>query len=269
MGRIGRPYAHHADRPATTAERVRVHRLKRQASMLQSARPPELLGGSSLRLDLPPIPCRTFGSYCTVYCCDCQVLYRFLPSAAAVVSDPPYDGHYDATKARRGASQWERNFEGYDRPFDPRPWLRFPEVILCGADHYSEHLPPGAWCRWNKTQGKAPGDFADHEMIWLSMPGQRQVFDFLWRGGMRAGRANWTRRPQKYHPAEKPEELMLYLVKQTTAAIIIDPFMGSGTTGVACIELRRPFIGIEIDAEHFEKACKRLQEEVGKWGWFA
>jgi site-specific DNA-methyltransferase (adenine-specific) len=268
MGRIGRPYAHHADRPATTAERVRVHRLKRQTSLLQSACAPELLGVPPLSLDLPLVRCRKFGSYCTVYCCDSQILYRFLPRTAAIITDPPYDGHYDATRRRRRASQWERNFLGYDQPFDPTPWLRFAEVILCGADHYPEHLPPGAWCRWEKTQGKDPGDFADHEMIWLSIPGPEQEFDHLWRGGMRAGEENYSLLPKKYHPAQKPEALMRYLVKQTTAALVVDPFMGSGSTMAACMSLGRHCIGIEIAEEHFEVACARLQLKVEKLGLF-
>jgi DNA modification methylase len=55
---------------------------------------------------------------------------------------------------------------------------------------------------------------------------------------------------------------MDYLIKQTAAPVVIDPFMGSGTTLVACVPLGRPCIGVEVDAHYFQVACERLQEEV-------
>jgi DNA modification methylase len=79
---------------------------------------------------------------------------------------------------------------------------------------------------------------------------------------MREGEENYTRLPQKLHPAQKPVKLLDYLVKQTAAPVVIDPFMGSGTTLVACARLGRPCIGIEIDPAFFAVACARLQQEV-------
>lgn len=63
------------------------------------------------------------------------------------------------------------------------------------------------------------------------------------------------------HPTQKPIGLMIWCVQQFTedAKIILDPFMGSGTTGVACVKLGRKFIGIEIEPKYFEIACKRIQ----------
>jgi len=79
---------------------------------------------------------------------------------------------------------------------------------------------------------------------------------------MREGEENWVHMPQKLHPAQKPVSLMRELVKATAAPVVIDPYMGSGSTLVACIRLGRPCLGIEIDPVFFAVACARLQEEV-------
>ncbi len=60
------------------------------------------------------------------------------------------------------------------------------------------------------------------------------------------------------HPTVKPLSLMLKIVKNVTGDTIFDPFMGSGTTGVACCQLGRPFIGVEINEDYFDIACKRI-----------
>jgi DNA modification methylase len=87
-------------------------------------------------------------------------------------------------------------------------------------------------------------------------------FPHLWAGGQRQGEENIVHLPQKHHPSQKPVDLMTYLLQQTTAPVIIDPFMGSGTTGVAALRLGRTFVGIEIDPGYFRTACDRLQQVV-------
>jgi DNA modification methylase len=61
------------------------------------------------------------------------------------------------------------------------------------------------------------------------------------------------------HPATKPTRLMMRLVEKMPAGVVLDPFMGSGTTGVACVNLGRRFIGIEIDRTYFDTACRRIE----------
>jgi site-specific DNA-methyltransferase (adenine-specific) len=200
---------------------------------------------------------------CTLYCSPWEPLYPLLPRHAAIVSDPPYAAGYDVTRPRRRPSRHCRNFVGWNQPFDPSPWLGFAEVVLCGADHYWDRLPQGgSWCYWDKLAGTTPSHFAPGEWIWLSRDGPPQHFTHLWRGGMRAGEENACHLQAKYHPAQKPVALMLYLVQQTTAPLVIDPYMGSGSTAVACLREGRPFIGIELDPEFFATACRRVREEV-------
>ena len=79
---------------------------------------------------------------------------------------------------------------------------------------------------------------------------------------MRAGEENYVHLKEKLHPAQKPIALLTFLVEQTAAPVVIDPFMGSATTLAACVRLGRPCIGIEIDPSYFAVACERLQQEV-------
>ena len=211
----------------------------------------------------PHVRCEQIGPHCTVYCCDWQTVWPLLPRQAAVVTDPPYEAGYDVSKARRRPSRWDRNFVGADQPFDPTPWLQFPEVILFGADRYWDaRLQGGAWVCWDKMAGQDPGDYTPYEAIWFSMPGPMQYFSQYWRGNRRAGEENYSRLPQKLHPAQKPVQLLQWLVEQTTSPVVIDPFMGSGTTLAACVRLGRPCIGVELDPDYFAVACDRLQQEV-------
>lgn len=66
----------------------------------------------------------------------------------------------------------------------------------------------------------------------------------------------------KAHPTQKPIDLMAWCIGMTKAAHIVDPYMGSGTTGVAAVRLGRRFTGIEIDPGHFDTACRRIADEL-------
>lgn len=66
-------------------------------------------------------------------------------------------------------------------------------------------------------------------------------------------------REERLHPTQKPLGVMRW-VTEFTKGLVLDPFMGSGTTGVACVQLDRKFIGIELDPDYFEIACKRIEE---------
>jgi DNA modification methylase len=76
----------------------------------------------------------------------------------------------------------------------------------------------------------------------------------LWKVQWKSNRA--------YHPAEKPVALMEKIIKETSGGIILDPFMGSGTTGVACVRQGRRFIGVELERRYFDIACRRIKEAV-------
>jgi site-specific DNA-methyltransferase (adenine-specific) len=146
---------------------------------------------------------------------------------------------------------------GDDAPFDPALWLAFDQVILWGANHYAARLPHGRWLAWDKLAGMAEFDsFSDVEFAWMKGRGKDRVFSHLWKGICQAsekgGKARW-------HPTQKPIALMRWCLAMTTGRVI-DPFMGSGTTGVAAVDMELPFVGIEIDPDYFDVACRRIEE---------
>ena len=93
------------------------------------------------------------------------------------------------------------------------------------------------------------GDFSDGELAWTSRNGALREFVKCPKG------------MDKTHPCEKPVAVMEWCLGfLPNAETILDPFMGSGTTGVACVKLGRKFTGIELDPDYFEIACKRIEE---------
>jgi site-specific DNA-methyltransferase (adenine-specific) len=232
---------------ASATERQRAHRQRQHAAGLQA-------------------PGVQIGDYVTLYCGDAPVLAAALQGVGALITDPPYGTHFDFTRPRRSRTpltpgshhaRWSTNVIGDEQPFEPAPWLHYPQVILWGANHYASRLPDSpAWLTWDKRAGLPPDDHADCEHAWTNLPGVSRIYRHLWRGIIRAGEENVVH-GGKLHPAQKPVALMQWCVEKTTGPVL-DPYMGSGSTGVACLRLGRPFIGIEIDPHWFAIACHRL-----------
>lgn len=197
---------------------------------------------------------------------------RGLPdrSVDAVVTDPPY-GMNLATNYRdrkRTALAVCNNFRpivGDDKPFDPRPFLIAPVVVMFGANYYAERLPAsGAWIVWDKLDGLESGrdlgfnDNSDCELIWTNKGNAARIIRHRWMGAMKGSEHNQRR----VHPTQKPIALLRKIIENYTppGATIFDPYMGSGTTGVACVQAGRNFIGCEIDPTYFEIAQRRISE---------
>src|SRR5690606_27822465 len=130
--------------------------------------------------------------------------------------------------------------------------------ILWCANHYAERLPHGRWLAWDKLSGLAEYDsFSDVEFAWRNGRGKDRIFSHLWKGickdSEKGGKERW-------HPTQKPVALMRWCIASVEEKLIIDPFMGSGTTGVAAMSEGRDFIGCEIDPAYFDIACKRIED---------
>jgi site-specific DNA-methyltransferase (adenine-specific) len=207
----------------------------------------------------------------TLYLADCLEVPDLLEPAGALVSDPPYGikfGHSRSRKNRVSSLAWGEgsesqdrgwsDVEGDDEPFNPSPWLQHPQIVLFGANHFASRLPESpSWRVWDKRDGTASDNHSDCELIWTNLGGPARIWRQLWRGVVRAGEDNAANSP-KHHPCQKPIELMRWLVSQTEG-VVKDPYMGSGTTGVAAVEAGREFVGAEIDPVHFQTSCERIE----------
>jgi site-specific DNA-methyltransferase (adenine-specific)/modification methylase len=183
-------------------------------------------------------------------------------SVDAVVTDPPYGVNYQHNFYDGG--KWITRHHntpiyGDDKPFDPTPFVSFDTVVLFGAHNFSNKLPSSrGWIVWDKRPGMKEADQGDCELIWTNKNRPIRKFEYLWNGVQRDGELNQIH----LHPTQKPIALMKYLINGFTnpGDTILDPFMGSGTTGVACVQTGRNFIGIEIKPEYFEIAKKRIEQ---------
>ena len=191
---------------------------------------------------------------------DCLEILPTLPKVDAVVTDPPYgmkwDGKVTVGKNGHGnkgvkAKHYGETIRNDDKPFDPSPFLGFEQVVLFGSNHFCSRLPTGTTLVWIKRLDGAFGSFlSDGEIAW--MKGGHGVYCF--RDQTLMAETKW-----RAHPTQKPVPLMEWCVRKTTGTIA-DPFMGSGTTGVACAQLGRKFIGIEIERRYFDIACERIEK---------
>jgi site-specific DNA-methyltransferase (adenine-specific) len=189
-------------------------------------------------------------------------------SVDAVICDPPYGMSLVTNyKTRKRTALAECNdfapIIGDDKPFDPSPFLNFPIVVLFGANHYADKLPPcSGWVVWDKLNGLKSkrlwgfNDNSDCELIWTNQPGAIRIIPHRWMGMLKDSEQTQRR----MHPTQKPVELMELLIERYTMPgdLILDPFMGSGTTGAACGNTGRRFIGIERDAGYFAVAQQRI-----------
>jgi site-specific DNA-methyltransferase (adenine-specific)/modification methylase len=205
----------------------------------------------------------------TLYLADSETLDL---EADVVVADPVYGNGYKVNRKRTRASMlnWkalrpDRQVDpdwrdiSDNKPFDPSRWLVFPEIILWGANHYASRLPDAScWLVWDKKCHTPSDNFSDCELAYTNLQGPVRKFSHLWRGLVRAGVENIVNGP-KLHPWQKPEALMTWCVGMTKGRTVLDPYMGSGTTGMACIALDRHFIGVEKDEHYFNVACERLE----------
>lgn len=206
-----------------------------------------------------------------LYLGNCREVMPLLERVDALVTDQPYGMNY-----KINARSWNNEgldglkpfrmekrpgIVGDDQPFDPAPFLVFPKVAFFGANKCSHALPAGGrWIIWDKRRDSKPDDHSDCELIWTNMPGADRIHRQKWRGIVREGEENISR-SRKLHPNQKPVALMTFVLDQIGAKpgdLIFDPFMGSGSTGVAALRMGMRFVGVEIDSSHFETAYGRI-----------
>lgn len=193
---------------------------------------------------------------------DCREILPTLGKVDAVVTDPPYGIGEAAGKAATrkglgptrdyGSDDWDNQPIAPDLMAAVRSAGRWN--IVFGGNYY-ECPPASCWLVWDKENGT--NDFADCELAWTNLPKAVRRIRFMWNGMLRK---NGEERGD--HPTQKPVGVMEWALNQLPASSrsIIDPFMGSGTTGVACARLGLQFTGIEREARYFDAACRRIAE---------
>tara|TARA_R110000822_G_C15316693_1_gene493303 strand:- start:1893 stop:2600 length:708 start_codon:yes stop_codon:yes gene_type:complete len=199
---------------------------------------------------------------CTLYQGDCLEIMPTLEKVDAVVTDPPYGIGYSHGKGGGGLARStifdNHAIIGDQKPFNPTPFLSFDTVVLFGANHFADRLPSSSnWLIWDKRDSVCSNDQADCELVWTNRKGPARIIHHLWNGMLKASEKGVSR----VHPTQKPVVVMEWVIKQVgLPKAILDPFMGSGTTGVACAKLGRKFIGIELEPKYFDIACERIQK---------
>jgi hypothetical protein len=143
-------------------------------------------------------------------------------------------------------------------------------IVLFGADHYKCRLPEGGrFICWDKSCGQGPAaSFADAEFAWTNRKNARSIFRHFWMGATRTGQGS-SAHEKKWHVSQKPVELMAWCLEHARIGldkVVLDPYMGSGSTGVACLQTGRKFIGVEIDADNFANAVQRISEQWRRMG---
>lgn len=184
---------------------------------------------------------------CTLYLGDCMDVMPLIGKVDAVVTDPPYG--ICINKSNRLSVS--KGFGG--KTWDEKPanleWLDLSIPCLIWGGNYFGLPASRGFLIWDKNNSGR--DFADCEMAWTNQDSNARI-KTLRPMNMDGG---------KQHPTQKPIEIMKWSIEYLPhCETILDPFMGSGTTGVACAKLGRKFIGIELDDGYFDIACKRIEE---------
>jgi site-specific DNA-methyltransferase (adenine-specific) len=196
----------------------------------------------------------------TLYLGDCMDILPTLDKVDAVITDPPYGIGFAAqpTTGQRKAGMKAVDWDDHIFPeIDALSCLGDVQIIW-GGNYYK--LPPTrGWLSWFKPD--APPSMAHFELAWTNMNrNSRQLSQSI--AATNAERVG--------HPTQKPLALMRWCIEQAgSPESILDPFMGSGTTGVAAIQLGRNFIGIEREPKYFDIACKRIEQAVAQGQLFA
>ena len=195
----------------------------------------------------------------TLYLGDCLEVMADMPggSVDAVVTDPPYGMDF---QSNHKIEQYDK-IKGDNNSLLLLSICDFPvphsKYIFCRWENLADVPTPKScitWVKNNWSMGDLEHEHARMTEIILFYPGkdhsfpQKRPLDIV----------KHARSGNEYHPTEKPVGLIMELVGWTNG-IVVDPFMGSGTTGVACANLGRKFIGVENEQQYFDVACRRIE----------
>ena len=185
---------------------------------------------------------------------DCREVLPLLPKHDLLLTDPPYGIRADENPVR---GKWgvgiETSAEAWDRERPDAALVKAAvasatRCIVWGGNYFADLLPPSQrWLVWDKMTRNF--SLADCEMAWTNYDNASRIYT-----------ASRNPDPDKEHPTQKPLGLMVWCIGIIAKHpnTVLDPFMGSGTTGVACAQLGKTFTGIERERKYFDIACERI-----------
>jgi DNA modification methylase len=205
--------------------------------------------------------------HCELYLGDCRDILPTLGKMDAILTDPPFGINYRS--GHRTSDLWSSDHIYGDQSISLRDGIlaQFTSIPCLVFGSWKADRPPGTRMVLTWDKGPALGMGA-LDLPWK--PSSEEIY-VLGKGfvGKRDEEAVIYCPPVqsmacngRQHPNEKPVRLLSKLMAKLPAGTILDPFMGSGSTGMACIEKRNKFIGIEIDERYFDIACRRIEKST-------
>lgn len=202
----------------------------------------------------------------TLYLADCMDVMPHLEGVDAVVTDPPFGMDFKSNHRKI-----EHKRIANDEKEDLLVWTvglkaSHSKYIFCRWDNlYSMPKPKSliTWVKNNHSMGDLKHEHGRKTEVCLFYPEENHYFPNFRPNDV----VNHARTGNELHPTEKPVSLMKEIISWTDGTVV-DPFIGSGTTGVAALALGRKFIGIELDEEYFEIACERIRNEYNQMKLF-
>jgi len=216
-----------------------------------------------------------------IYCGDCLDLMREMPDKGVdlVLTDPPYgigesneknlsrEKPFGSKRDRPGSSRvvGAKNYGSFEwdagrisREYISEIRRVSENQIIFGGNYYADLLDPSpCWLVWDKDNS---GDFADCELAWTSFKTAVRKFKWRWNGMLQE---DMRHKEERIHPTQKPVPLFIQILEKYSKPgdLVLDPFLGSGTTAIACLRTGRHFIGIEKHEPYFLKAQERIDKE--------
>lgn len=189
----------------------------------------------------------------TLYLGDCMEVLPTLGRFDALICDPPYGIKANKQTLGKGKKKFERGGD-WDNEIPSLALCIASAPLLCfwGGNYFTEQLPPSNdWLIWHKlNDGRS---FSECELAWTNFGRQTRHLQHHWSG------------EEKAHPTQKPLPVMRWCIQQSgNPQTILDPFAGSGTTGVAAIQMGKTFVGIERDPGYFQIMCERISKAVAQ-----
>lgn len=191
---------------------------------------------------------------------DSLPIMRSMPekSVGLILTDPPYGINYMDLGSHKKEFGWNDHLQVGEWDKARIDKVYFDEILrigkkICiwGGNYYTDYLPPSMqWFIWDK--GQRFFSLADFEMAWSSNWNAGRIFDYPRSRALKDG---------KVHPTQKPVDLMVWCIQKMNIKsndVILDPFMGSGSTGIAAVKLGYRFIGVEREENYFAIAQKRI-----------